>query len=296
MPESLGKGQFAGYDEVPVAPDNITPTLCVLDDRREGQRAAVTGASSGIGKGYAETLAAMGWNLTLIARDVARLEELRDRLSGQHGVDVRVLPADLSRPDEVHRIGREFAADAGLDLVINNAGITLVKPFVAADPGQLDALLQLNSVAPLVLTRYALPPMLERGRGAIINVSSAGAFVSPPNSAAYCASKVIINSFTDALAQELIGTPVQVQALCPGMTDTELHIRADFDVSWVSSWMSVQQVVDASFAGLRMGEVVCVPGLRDAALISRMRAAGASVVEQTVRSVVADRYLAPATA
>jgi short-subunit dehydrogenase len=138
--------------------------------------------------------------------------------------------------------------------------------------------------------------MLARDRGAIINVSSAGAFVTPPFSAVYCGSKAVINSFTEALSMELQGTNIQLQALCPGMTDTEMHIRAGFDTRWVASWMTVDQVVDASLAALRMGELVCVPGLRDASLVQEMRRNGAAIVEQTIDSVVADRYQPSAVA
>jgi short-subunit dehydrogenase len=141
-----------------------------------------------------------------------------------------------------------------------------------------------------MLTRAALPGMVARGRGAIINVASAGAFVAAPTSGAYCGSKALINSLTEGLSAELTGTGVQVQALCPGMTMTELHIRGDFDVSWVESWMTPEEVVDASFAALRLGEVLCVPGLQDAELTARMRAVGNSIVGQTIESKVAPRY------
>jgi hypothetical protein len=286
----LGSGRFAGREEVPVVGEASPPALCVLDDRRPGQRALVTGASSGIGRSFAEHLAAAGWNLTLVARDLARLDALRDRLTAAHGVDIRVLRADLAAAAGIEQVAAEIEADDSLDLVINNAGVAMVSPLVDSDPAALVAMMQLHGTAVVLLTRAALVGMTARRRGAVINVSSAGAFVSAPVSATYCASKTFVNSFTEAVHGEMAGSNVQVQALCPGMTMTEMHVRGGFDVSWVPSWMSADDVVECSLAGLRMGEVTCVPGLRDPGIVGEMRAAGARVVEQTIESVVADRY------
>jgi short-subunit dehydrogenase len=296
MSEKLGDGKFAGRDAPAMIGEAVPPSACVLDDRRPGARALVTGASSGIGRCFAEKLAAQGWNLTVVARDTARLESLKHQLEVAHGVNVRVLTADLTDRAQSRNVEAELASDGSLDLVINNAGVSYVGNLAESDADQMESMLEINSSAVMRLTRAALPPMLARGRGAIINVSSAGAFVCPPTSAVYCASKAFVNSFTEALSGELEGSGVQVQALCPGMTLTELHERGNFDVSWVASWMTPEQVVDASLAGLRLGEVVCVPGLQDPGLVLQMRAAGAGIVEQTINSIVADRYLAPSRA
>ena len=293
MVEESNRGKFAGRDEPAVLAPSAAPAICVLDVRRAGGRAVITGASSGIGRVYAEKLADLGWDLTVVSRDTVRLEALKQSLMGGHGVDVEVITADLSKMADITRVAGQIASDASIDLLINNAGVAKVASVATTEPAELEAMILLNSVAPVLLTRAMLPGMMERERGAIINVSSAGAFVCVPDSATYCASKAMLSSFTEAVAGELAGTNVQVQALCPGMTLTELHERGGFDVSWVSSWMTAEQVVDCSFAGLRMGEVVCVPGLQDPGLVTQMRGAGAAVVGQTIESVVAARYREP---
>lgn len=289
MSEQLGSGKFAGKDELPVA-TVVRLGTCVLDDRRPGRRALVTGASSGIGKAYTEKLAVEGWDVTVAARDTARLAALKSALEAAHGVNIKILTADLAKREDQIRLAAEIAGEDSLLLLINNAGVSMVGNLVTLDEQKLYEMLMVNSVAPTMLARAALPGMIERGRGAIINVASAGAFVAAPTSGAYCGSKALINSLTEGLSGELDGTGVQVQALCPGMTMTEMHIRGDFDVSWVPSWMTAEQVVEASFEGLRLGEVVCVPGLQDAALTAEMRAVGNSIVGQTIQSVVAPRY------
>lgn len=290
MTEEMGKGKFAGRDEPAMLAPQQAPILCVLDHPREGQRAVVTGASSGIGRVYAEKLAALGWSLTVVARDTARLEALRDRLQADHSTEVTVRTADLSDLAQLRQVATALGSDDSIDLLVNNAGVAKVASVSNTDPPELEAMIQLNAVAPVLLARAVLPGMMSRKRGAVINVSSAGAFVCVPESATYCASKAMVSSFTEALAGETVGTNVQIQALCPGMTLTEMHVRGGFDVSWVSSWMTPEQVVECSLAALRMGEVVCVPGLQDPELITQMRAAGAAVVGQTIESVVAERY------
>jgi short-subunit dehydrogenase len=224
--------------------------------------ALVTGASAGIGAAFAERLANDGYDLVIVARDRERLEARARQLHERHEVQVEVLPADLTEPSEL-RIVEGVVADAQLDMLVNNAGFGTLGKFAGLDVEREENEIRLNVVALVRLTRAALPGMIHRRRGAIINVSSLAGLQPAPYNATYGATKAFVNSFTEALHEELRDSGVQVQALCPGFTRTEFQKRAGVDVSRVPSlaWMSPEAVVDAALAGLRRGELVCVPGL-----------------------------------
>lgn len=223
-------------------------------------RALVTGASSGIGAAFARRLACDGYDLTIVARTRARLEELATRLRSE-GATVDVLAADLSAPAGLATVVAAVSA-APLDLLVNNAGFGTVGPFAELDPAREEEEVRLNVIALMRLTRAALPAMLARGAGAIVNVSSVGGFQPGAFNATYSATKAWVNSFTEAVAEEVRGSGVCLVALCPGFTRTEFQERAGIDVSGVPGflWMSAESVVDAAIAGVRRGDVVCVPG------------------------------------
>jgi len=237
--------------------------------RATRKRALVTGASAGIGKAFAERLAADGFDLILVARNKDRLDELAERLAAEHGCTAEALPADLTDPLERSLVEGVIEDDC-LDLLVNNAGFGTVGPFVAADADAEEREVQLNVIALTRLCRSALPGMIERGRGGIINVSSLAAFQPAPYTATYAATKAFVNSFTEALYEELRGTGVVVQALCPGFTRTEFQERAGVDVSRIPdmAWMESPAVVTASLAALGKRELICVPGWSNWALSS----------------------------
>ena len=145
---------------------------------------------------------------------------------------------------------------------MNNAGFGTTGRFADTDPDREEAEIRLNVVALSRLTRAALPGMIARGAGGIINVSSVSALLPGPYHATYGATKAFVNSFTEALHEELRGTGVRVQALCPGFTRTEFQERAGVTSRSVPSfaWMCPEYVVESSLAALRRGTLVCVPG------------------------------------
>jgi len=225
-------------------------------------RAVVTGASGGIGAAFATALAREGYDLVLVARNAERLATLAEQLRARCSVDVELAVADLTNAAELRCLEAQIAADARLALLVNNAGVASLGPFARLDPDLEEALVRLNAVAPARLTRAALPGMLERGRGAIINVSSIASFVPTRFAATYSASKAYLNSFTEALHEELRGTGVRLQLLCPGFTRTEFAARAGADTGSIPAfaWMEAEAVADASLTALRRGRLVCVPG------------------------------------
>ena len=256
------------------------------------RRALVTGASTGLGAVFATALACQQYDLTIVARNRERLEALAERLRQSHGIAVEVVVADLTQAVALRTVEERVAEDHALELLVNNAGFGATGPFATLDPDREEAEIRLNIVALVRLTRAALPGMIARDRGAIINVSSMSAFVPGPYDATYGATKAFVNSFTEALHEELRGTRVRVQALCPGFTHTEFQQRAGIDVSTIPAyvWMTPEAVVEASLAALRRGQIVCVPGLMNRLLTLLIGAAPRRPVRR-VTGLLAHRVL-----
>ena len=227
--------------------------------------ALVTGASAGIGRAFGERLAGRGHDLVIVGRDASRLDALARELGARHGVAIEAFPADLSRDEEIGRLVDRVASGPPLAVLVNNAGFGTKGRLVDTAPGPQAAMLHLHALAPMRVTQAALPAMVARRSGAIINVSSLAAFVFSPGSVNYCATKAYLNVFSEGLAAELRGTGVRVQALCPGFTHTEFHQRMGVAKrsTYGARWLSAEYVVDRSLASLdRGGPVVCVPGAR----------------------------------
>jgi short-subunit dehydrogenase len=254
--------------------------------------ALITGATAGIGAAFARQLAARGYDLVLVARDQARLEALAAELGERHAVRAEVLAADLSGDEGVERVVGRIAALPSLALLVNNAGFGTAGPLATAPVEVQERMLRLHVLAPMRLTRAALPGLLaraalpgrperaalpgrlERPAAAVVNVSSVASFLYAAGSVNYCASKAYLTTFSEGLGAELAGTGVQVQALCPGFTRTEFHQRigpaAGDHPDWM--WLTADAVVRASLAQLdRRGPVVCVPGLHYKLLVAVVR-------------------------
>jgi short-subunit dehydrogenase len=268
-----------------------------MTQERSAARAVVTGASAGIGTAFAERLARDGYDVVLVARRRERLDALAARLRAETGREVEVAPADLTSEEDLAALEQRISADDRLRLLVNNAGFGGYMPFAQLPPERAEELIRLQVLAPTRLTRAALPGMTARGHGAIINVASLLAFSAPlpapplPFRATYAATKAYLTTFTQILAQELTGTEVQVQVLCPGTVPTEFHRLMGLDVTRMPiTPMSADEGVQASLAGLRLGEVVCVPGLDDPAALEALRTAQVGVFDHSRANVLADRY------
>ncbi|MFL5927362.1 MAG: SDR family NAD(P)-dependent oxidoreductase [Gaiellaceae bacterium] len=254
------------------------------------RRALVTGASSGIGAAYAERLAADGVDLVLVARRRDRLEELAGRLDAE----VRVVEADLGRPEGLDAV-REAALDAPVDVLVNNAALAHYGPFADLDPDAAHQLVELNVLAPVLLTRAVLPGMIERGSGGVVNVASLLAFSGEwdgphlPRRAVYAATKSFLLTFTQVLAGELADSGVRVQVLCPGVVRTEFHSRQGMDMTGRTR-MEPKDVVAASLADLERGVIVSIPGLEDEHALADLAEAEAALAASTGAVVPASRY------
>ena len=190
----------------------------------------VTGASSGIGQEIAREFAAMGYDLMLTARNEQRLAELAAELRSEHNVDVIFMPCDLTEKDAAESIHKWVRKQGfSVDILVNNAGFDVYGPVSDNDmQAELD-MLQVNVIALAALTKKFRPRMFKRGRGRILNVGSTGSFVPTPLNALYCASKAFVLSFSAGLAEECRGSGVSVTCICPGVTRTRFHERADME-------------------------------------------------------------------
>lgn len=223
--------------------------------------ALVTGASSGIGRSIAVALAADGSDLVVVARRRDRLEELAAELQAAHGVKVEVLVADMSDPDELALV--EDRLRAGVDLLVNNAGVGGQGPFADIPLDRQDRQIRLNVLAPVRLTHAALEHMLAQGRGGILNVSSIAGLQPMPYVATYAATKAYLSTFTVALHEEVRGRGVSVTNLLPGFTTTEFHGVAGINRSIVPrlAWMKADNVARAGLRAVAQNRAQCVPGL-----------------------------------
>jgi uncharacterized protein len=255
--------------------------------------AVVTGASSGIGRSYAARLAADGMDLVLVARRSDRLNALKGDLEG-HSVSVRTVVADLACAQDVQRLCSELET-LPVELLVNNAGLAHYMPFARLPNEQARELIDVNALAPVLLTRAVVPGMIERGRGGIVNVASllafSGAARAPhlPQRVVYAATKSFLVTFTEILAAELEGTGVKVQVVCPGVVRSEFHSRQGIDMSQVPR-MEPDQIVSASLFDLARGVVVSIPAMPDASAKARLDEAASALLAVARTTELPPRY------
>ncbi len=229
--------------------------------------ALVTGASSGIGAEIARDLARRGHGVTLVARREDRLKSLADELATAHAVRTEVLAADLADAD-----GRAALPDAlderGLtvDVLVNNAGLTTTGPVHRSAVEDELRMVRVDVEAVVDLCSRFLPGMVERGRGAVLNVASVGSFQPLPGQAGYGASKAFVLAYTQGIRGELTGTGVTISALCPGPVRTGFGEAAGLDAAESEAalpsfmWVEADEVARAGVAGLDRGRGVTIPG------------------------------------
>lgn len=234
--------------------------------------ALVTGASSGIGVELARGLVRRGHGVTLLARRADRLEDLAGELR-RSGVRVEVLARDLADPAGRGGIAEELA-ERGLEVsvLVNNAGLSTLGPVHRGDTEAELRMVEVDVMAVVELCSRLVPPMVERGAGAVLNVASTASFQPLPGQAGYGASKAFVRSYTEALAAELRGTGVHATVLCPGPVETEFGDVAGFDADATKEtlpsfmWETPQAVADVGLHALAAGRTVAIPGPANRAL------------------------------
>jgi hypothetical protein len=226
-------------------------------------RALVTGASGGIGERFAEQLARLGADLTLVARRADRLKALADRLAGQYGVAVEVLARDLGQ-DAGLREAAERLADPlrPVDLLVNCAGYGSAGYFAELPLEGQEHQIRVNVLAPVVLGHAALGPMQERGHGGVLNVSSLVSGLPIPKSAVYGASKAFLGAFGESLFMEARARGVHVTTVRTGLVRTGFHQAAGLDTAGLPklAWLEPDQVVAPALRAVAKGRPFVTPG------------------------------------
>ncbi|WP_115541379.1 SDR family NAD(P)-dependent oxidoreductase [Xanthomonas campestris] len=222
----------------------------------------VTGASSGIGAVYARRFAARGHTLVLVARATDRLNALAQKLRTEHAITVEVITADLTDAAQLQGVTQRIG-QGQIDILVNNAGASLSGDLVHADPAALEQLLRLNALAPTLLARAALPGMLARGHGAIVTIASALAVLPEYSPGIYAATKAYVLALSQSLHAEVGKQGIQVQAVLPAATRTEIYARSGMDISRIPDVMEADALVDAALVGFDRKELVTIPPLPD---------------------------------
>ncbi len=261
-------------------------------------KALITGASTGIGAVYADRLARRGSDLVLVARNRQRLSAVADRLAAETGVAIEVIAADLGDRADLARIEARLRDDAGLDMLVNNAGVGSVAPLLKADVDTMEAMITLNITALTRLTYAAAPAFAARGAGTLVNISSVVGISPETLNGVYGATKAYVLALSHSLQHELADKGLRIQAVLPGATATEFWDVAGFPHRNMPKAivMSADDMVDAALAGLDAGELVTIPGLHDGEQWTSFEAARRALSKQFGSAVPAKRYTAHVSA
>ena len=254
--------------------------------------ALITGASTGIGAIYANRLAKRGHDLILVARNKERLASLARRIGSDTGRRVETVEADLTSPADLKRVEDILRTNAGISMLVNNAGVGATAPLVSSDIDKMDEMISLNVTALTRLTYAAAPGFVARHNGTIINISSVVAIAPERLNGVYGATKAFVLALTQSLVHELADKGVRVQAVLPGATATEFWDIAGLPVHQLPAQivMSADDLVDAALAGLDLGETVTIPSLPNQSEWDRYEAARLAMSDRLSSAIAAPRY------
>jgi short-subunit dehydrogenase len=254
--------------------------------------ALITGASSGIGAIYADRLARRGYDLILVARKRERLAELAARLTNETGRSVEVMIADLTDKADLARVEMVLRTDAGITMLVNNAGIGANSPLLTSDVEKMQQIVDINVTAPMRLAYATAPGMVARNGGTIVNIASMVAITPEVLNGVYGGSKAFVLAFSQSLRHELKDKGIRIQAVLPGATATDFWSLAGTPVEYLPKdiVMPADVMVDAALAGLDNGELVTIPSLPDIADWEAYEHARQVLAPQLSRTTPALRY------
>jgi short-subunit dehydrogenase len=253
--------------------------------------ALITGASSGIGALYADRLARRGYDLILVARNEERLNAVAEDLRAETGIQVTPLPADLNNHADLAKVEAVLRQDPNITMLVNNAGVGSVASILQADVDKMEAMIDVNITALTRLTYAAAPAFVARGKGAIINISSAVAIAVENLNGVYSASKSYVLSFGHSLQKDLADKGVRIQTVLPAATATEFWDAAGYaPQKTADSTMRAEDLVDAALAGFDAGELVTIPALHDAEAWTRWEQARREMASKFRNPKPAARY------
>lgn len=227
--------------------------------------AIVTGATSGLGRAYANSLASLGYDLIITGRRIERLTSIKNILEITYSVNVEIVRVDFNNKQQFDVLLKRISKLSRIDMLVNNAGYGCRDGFFQEDYRAQESMLNVHVTSATHLVHVAVPKMLKNRGGCIVNVSSLSAFLPAPLNYFYCASKLFMVSFSECLHVDMANSDIKVQALCPGFIYTEFHSRMGKESHtqsiWDSFlWMKAEEVVDYSLKSLGKHKVICIPG------------------------------------
>lgn len=253
--------------------------------------ALITGASTGIGKVYADRLARRGFDLIIVARNQDRLNSLAKKLTTETGRSIEVVAADLTQSADLAKVEKILREDASITLLVNNAGVGSVASILQADVNAMQKMIDLNITALTRLSYAAAPGFVKRGAGTLINISSVVAIAVEALNGVYSASKSYVLSFGHSLQKDLADKGVRVQTVLPGATATEFWDVAGYPPQKTAEiTMSAEDCVDAALAGLDAGERVTIPGLHEGSLWTQWETERQAIGPKSRNAKPAPRY------
>jgi len=227
--------------------------------------AIITGATSGIGKAFAQQFAENGFNLVITGRRPEELTNVAQKLSTAYNIIVSTFIGDLKDPRIRLNLCKLIKETENVDVLVNNAGFGIDRPFYGTSITDISSMISTHIVATTEITHAVLPEMIRKRKGTIINVSSLGAFIPGLTRSMYLATKSFVHYFTESLSMEVRQFGIKVQSLCPGMTSSDFHrnhnnteLEKKFELI---KFMSPKEVVDQSMRALKKGRVLCIPGV-----------------------------------
>ena len=254
--------------------------------------ALITGASTGIGSVYADRLARRGYDLILVARSRDKLDALARRIRDSSGRAVEVMAADLNNRADLARVEAVLREDARITLLVNNAGVGSAAKLLESDVDKMDAMIALNVTALMRLTYAAVPAMVQRGRGELINIASIVGIAPEILNGVYGGTKAFVVALTQSLHHEHAEKGLHVHAVLPGATATPFWEISGVPIEHLPSEivMSAEDMVDAALAGFDQRELLTIPALPDAADLQAYEAARQKMMPNLSRSEPAARY------
>jgi len=250
----------------------------------------VTGASTGIGAVYAERFARRGHDLILVARNAVRMAEIAERLRSETGVNVDVVPADLTEEQDLAKVEQRLREDQRIGVLVNNAGTSIPRGFLQQKGEDISKLISLNITAVTRLAHAVAPRFAERGEGAIVNIASVVGLAPEMGATVYGATKAFVLFLSQGLNVELAPKGVYVQAVLPAATRTEIWDHAGVDVETLAGVMEVGDLVDAAVVGFDRRELVTIPPLPDAGQWHTFDAERQAMLPNFAQSEPAERY------
>lgn len=251
----------------------------------------ITGASTGLGAVYADRFARRGHNLVLVARDADRMAVLATRLRAEFGVEVDILPADLTNETDLEAVATLLETDSRIGILVNNAGMSLSGTFTTQTPADIDRLIAVNLTAVVRLARAVAPRLAKSGTGSIINLSSVVGLAPEFGMTIYGATKAFVLFLSQGLSLELGPQGVYVQAVVPAVTRTEIWERSGKDVNAMSGVMDAGELVDAALTGFDRREAVTIPPLHEESLWTAHEQSRQAMLSEFGQEHPAPRYL-----